>query len=74
MAKLFIVKMKKTSIQVDYYYLFIILGDAWVSAIENLPSAQGVIPESGIKSHIGLLAGSLLLPLLVSLPLSLCLS
>ena len=40
------------------------------SAVERLPSAQGMIPESGIESHIGLLAWSLLLPLPVSLPLS----
>ena len=43
---------------------------------ENLPSAQGVILGSGIKSHTGLPVGSLLLPLPMSLPLSLsvCLS
>ena len=40
------------------------------SAVEYLPSAQGVIPGSGIESHIGLTTGSLLLPLPVSLPLS----
>ena len=43
------------------------------SAVEHLPLAQGRILESRIKSHIRLLAGSLLLPLpvsLVSLPLS----
>ena len=44
------------------------------SAVEHLPSAQGVIPEFGIESHIRHLAGSLLLPLPVSLPLSLCVS
>ena len=39
------------------------------SVVEHLPSAQGVIPGSEIESHIGLLAGSLLLPLPMSLPL-----
>ena len=42
--------------------------------VERLPSAQGVILESGIESHIGLPAGSLLLPLPVSLPFSLSLA
>ena len=40
------------------------------SAVEHLPSAQGVIPGSRIESHIGLLAWSLLLPWPISLPLS----
>ena len=40
------------------------------SAVEHLPSAQGVILGSGIKSHIGLPVRSLLLPLPMSLPLS----
>ena len=40
------------------------------SAVEDLPLAQGMIPGSGIESHIGLPAGSLLLPLPMSLPLS----
>ena len=40
------------------------------SAVECLPSAQGVIPGSCDESLIGLPAGSLLLPLPVSLPLS----
>ena len=31
------------------------------SAVGRLPLAQGLIPGSRIKSHIGLLAGSLLL-------------
>ena len=44
------------------------------SAVEHLPSAQVVIPGSRIESHIGLLEGSLLLPLPVSLLLSLCVS
>ena len=43
------------------------------SVVEHLPSAQGEILGLGIKSHIGLAAGSLLLPLPVSLPLSVCL-
>ena len=46
------------------------LGHLGGSAVEHLPSTQGVIPGSGTESHIGLLARSLLLPL----PLSLCLS
>ena len=46
--------------------------DAWVA--QRLPSPQGTILGSGIKSHIGLPAGSLLLPLPVSLLLSLSLS
>ena len=44
------------------------------SAVEYLPLAQGVILRSRIESHIGLLAGSLLLPLAVSLPLCVCVS
>ena len=49
--------------------------DAWVAqGIEPLALTQGVILESGIKSHIGLLVGSLLLSLHNFLPLSLCLS
>ena len=39
------------------------------SAVERLPSAQGVIPGSGIESHVGFPVWSLLLPLPVSLPL-----
>ena len=42
------------------------------SAVEHLPLAQGVIPDPGIQSLIGIPAGSLLLPLPVSLPHSLC--
>ena len=45
-------------------------GDAWVAQHLSMSSAQGMIPASGIKSHIGLLVGRLLLPLPVSLPLS----
>ena len=44
------------------------------SAIEHLPSAQGVILGSRIESLFGLPAESLILPLPVSLPLSLSLS
>ena len=43
----------------------------WLSGC--LPSAQGVTLRSGIESCIRLLAGSLLLPLPKSLPLSPCL-
>ena len=41
------------------------------SAVEGLrlPWAQSVIPESRMEAYIGLPAGSLLLPLPVSLPL-----
>ena len=39
------------------------------SAVERLPLAQDVTPGPGIKSHIGLPAGSLLLSLPESLPL-----
>ena len=44
------------------------------SAVEHLPSAQGVIPSPGIKSWIRFSAGNLLLLLLMSLPLSLSVS
>ena len=44
------------------------------SAVEHLPSALGVIPGSWDQVPIGFPAGSLLLPLPVSLPFSLCLS
>ena len=50
------------------------MGHLGGSVVECLPSAQGVIPGSGIESHIRLLAGGLLLPLPVSLALSLYLS
>ena len=39
------------------------------SVVEHLPSAQGVIPRSWIKACIRLPAGSLLLPLPMSLHL-----
>ena len=42
-------------------------------AVEHLALAQGVIPGSRMESHVGLPAYSLLLPLPVSLPLSLSL-
>ena len=41
---------------------------------EHLPLAQVMILESGIESPIRISAGSLLLLLLLSLPLSLCVS
>ena len=44
------------------------------SVVERLPSAQAVVPGPGIESRIRLPAWSLLLPLLVSLPVSLSLS
>ena len=52
----------------------VLLGRMGGSAAEHLPLAQGVILGSRIKSRIGLPAWSLLLPLPVSLPLSLCVS
>ena len=51
-----------------------IVGHLGALAVERLPSAQGVILESRIESHVGLPAWSLLLPLSVSLPLSLYVS
>ena len=48
------------------------LGSLGGSMVKRLPWAQGVIP--GIESHVGLPAWGLLLPLPVSLPLSLCVS
>ena len=49
-------------------------GSLGKSAVWRLPLAQGVIPGPRIESHIGLPAWSLLLPLPVSLPLSVFLS
>ena len=43
------------------------------SAVEGLLSAQGELLESRIEYNVGFPAGSLLLPLPMSLPLSLCL-
>ena len=45
----------------------------WLSRLAP-PSAQGMVLETWDQSHIRLSAGSLLLPLPVSLLLSLCLS
>ena len=42
------------------------------SAVERVPLAQGMTPGSWDRVPHGLPAGSLLLPLPVSLPLSLC--
>ena len=42
------------------------------SAVEHLPLAQSMILGLGIKFHIGLPVRNLLLPLPMSLPLSLC--
>ena len=44
------------------------------SVVGRLLSAQGIIPVFGIEAPIGLPVGSLLLPLPVSLPLSVCVS
>ena len=49
------------------------LGCLGGSGVEPLPLTQGVILESGIESHIGLLVGSLLLSLPNFLRLSLSL-
>ena len=43
------------------------------SVVECLPSAQGMIPESWDGVPSGLPTGSLLLPLPMSLPFSVCL-
>ena len=48
----------------------IILGHLGGSVVERLPSAQGVILGARIEPHITLPAWTLLLPLPVSLPLS----
>ena len=50
------------------------LGHLGGSAVEHLPWAQGMIPESGMESHIRFLAGSLVLLQPMSLPLLLCVS
>ena len=47
------------------------LGCLGGSAVEHLPSAQGMILDPGIESHIELPVGRLLLPLSVPLLLSL---
>ena len=44
------------------------------SAVEGLCLTLGMIPGSGIESHIQFFVGSLLLPLPMSLPLSLFVS
>ena len=44
------------------------------SVVERLPSAQDMIPGSEIESYTEIPAWNLLLPLPMSLPLSLCLS
>ena len=49
-------------------------GHLGVSVVECLPSAQGMILGPGTESPMGLPAGSLLFPLPVSLPFSLCVS
>ena len=50
-------------------------GDPWGgSAVEHLRPAQGMTPGSRDQVRIGLLEGSLRLPLPVSLPLCVCLS
>ena len=49
-------------------YKIHLLGRLGGSVVEHLPWAQGVVGGPGIKSHIGLPSGSLLLPLPVSLP------
>ena len=47
---------------------------AWVAQRFSAAFSPGLIPETRIESHIGLLAWSLLLPLPMSLPLSFSLS
>ena len=46
------------------------MGNLGGSVVEHLSSAQVMILGPGIESHIGLPTGSLLLPLPMSLPLS----
>ena len=58
---------------INYYWFGGHLG-ALNSAVECLPSAQVMILDPEIESHIRLLVESLLIPLPMSLPLSLCLS
>ena len=55
---------------------FTMWGDACLggSVVEYLLLAQGMIPGLGIQSHVGLPTESLLLPLPMSLTLSVCLS
>ena len=48
----------------------IISGHLGGSVVEHVPLAQGVIPDPGIESRMRLPAWSLLLPLPMSLPLS----
>ena len=48
----------------------LVVGRLVDSAVERLPAVQGMFPGCGIESHIGLSAGGLLLPL----PVSVCLS
>ena len=52
----------------------LLLGGLDGSAVEHLPSAQGMILGLGIKSRIGVPTGNLLLPLPMSLSLSVSLS
>ena len=60
----------------NLYFKAVTRGRLGSSVVEHLPSAQDMIPRSGIESHIRLLAGSLLFPLPMPLPmpLFLCLS
>ena len=57
-----------------YFKIITSLGHLGGSVVEHLPLAQGVIPGSGMEAYVGLPAWSLLLPLPVSLPLSVCVS
>ena len=50
-----------------------VVGQPWWRSGLAPPAAQGVILETLDESHVGLSAWSLLLPLLVSLPLSMSL-
>ena len=50
------------------------MGPLGGSVVEHLPSAQGMIPGSWNRVPYWAPSGSLLIPLPMSLPLSLCLS
>ena len=71
-------KKLENEISITYYYIIWLqlhqiikyMGRLGGSVVEHLPSTQGVILGSWVESHIGLPAGSLLLPLPMSLSLS----
>ena len=78
LGNIYILTYAYTLIYISFYiYLSLsIYLKPWVqghlggSAVEHLPSAQGMILGSGINSHVGFPVRSLLLPLPMSLPVS----